>query len=91
MAKQREQHRLLQRGEHSFLNEYRIERLESIGFVWSVRSSCSDDVDAYLLDAATDNAASMESEVASSASSKGGDGRGKSSVVQANPNTLPLA
>lgn len=39
VAKQREQHKLLRKGQHSFLTPYRLEKLNSVGFVWSVRSS----------------------------------------------------
>lgn len=39
MAKQREQHKLLKKGLHSFLTPYRLEKLNNVGFVWSVRSS----------------------------------------------------
>jgi hypothetical protein len=37
VAKQREQYKLLMRGEHSFLTADRLERLEQIGFVWQVK------------------------------------------------------
>lgn len=39
VAKQREQHKLLKKGQHSFLTPYRLEKLNQVGFVWSVRSS----------------------------------------------------
>ena len=39
VAKQREQHKLLKKGVHSFLTPYRLEKLNNLGFVWSVRSS----------------------------------------------------
>ena len=39
VAKQREQHKLLKKGQHSFLTPYRLEKLNAVGFVWSVRSS----------------------------------------------------
>ena len=39
VAKQREQHKLLKKGQHSFLTPYRLEKLNSVGFVWSVRAS----------------------------------------------------
>ena len=39
VAKQREQHKLLKKGMHSFLTPYRLEKLNNVGFVWSVRSS----------------------------------------------------
>lgn len=38
VAKQREQFKLLKKGEHSFLTPYRLEKLNQIGFVWQVRS-----------------------------------------------------
>lgn len=37
-AKQREQYKLHQKGKHSFLTPYRLEKLNQIGFVWQVRS-----------------------------------------------------
>ena len=37
VAKQREQYKLLLKGEHSFLTPDRREQLESIGFVWSMK------------------------------------------------------
>lgn len=37
MAKQREQFKLHKKGKHSFLTPDRLEKLNSIGFVWSVR------------------------------------------------------
>ena len=43
MAKQREQYRLKQKGEHSFLTDDRIEKLENCGFAWQVRSSAGYD------------------------------------------------
>jgi hypothetical protein len=39
VAKQREQHKLLKKGQHSFLTPYRLEKLNTIGFVWAVRSA----------------------------------------------------
>ena len=39
VAKQREQHKLLKKGQHSFLTPYRLEKLNNVGFVWSVRAS----------------------------------------------------
>jgi hypothetical protein len=39
VAKQREQYKLLRKGQHSFLTPYRLEKLNNVGFVWSVRSS----------------------------------------------------
>ena len=39
VAKQREQYRLKKNGEHSFLTDYRIEKLEQCGFAWQVRHS----------------------------------------------------
>ena len=39
VAKQREQHKLLKKQMHSFLTPYRLEKLNNVGFVWSVRSS----------------------------------------------------
>lgn len=37
VAKQREQYKLLKKGEHSFLTPDRLEQLNSIGFVWSMK------------------------------------------------------
>ena len=37
VAKQREQHRALKKGEHSFLTPDRLEQLNSVGFVWSMK------------------------------------------------------
>ena len=37
VAKQREQHRALKRGEHSFLTPDRLEQLNSVGFVWPMK------------------------------------------------------
>jgi hypothetical protein len=37
VAKQREQHRLLQAGKHSFLTPDRLQQLNDIGFVWCVQ------------------------------------------------------
>jgi hypothetical protein len=34
---------LLQKGKHSFLTADRLEKLDSIGFVWSVRGDVGDD------------------------------------------------
>lgn len=39
VAKQREQYKLLKKGQHSFLTPLRLERLNEIGFVWSVRTA----------------------------------------------------
>lgn len=41
MAKQREQYKLHKKGKHSFLTPDRLEKLNSIGFVWSVRGESS--------------------------------------------------
>eukprot|EP00539_Tryblionella_compressa_P005631 CAMPEP_0178762858 /NCGR_PEP_ID=MMETSP0744-20121128/16788_1 /TAXON_ID=913974 /ORGANISM="Nitzschia punctata, Strain CCMP561" /LENGTH=408 /DNA_ID=CAMNT_0020417607 /DNA_START=142 /DNA_END=1368 /DNA_ORIENTATION=- len=43
VAKQREQYKLLKKGKHSFLTPDRLEKLNSIGFVWSVRGETVDD------------------------------------------------
>ncbi|KAG7346386.1 helicase domain protein [Nitzschia inconspicua] len=43
VAKQREQYKLLKKGKHSFLTPDRLEKLNSIGFVWSVRGETIDD------------------------------------------------
>ena len=45
VAKQREQHKLLKKGQHSFLTPYRLEKLNNVGFVWSVRSSLDTSTD----------------------------------------------
>ena len=42
VAKQREQYKLYQRGKHSFLTPDRLEKLNSIGFVWAVRGDVVD-------------------------------------------------
>jgi hypothetical protein len=42
-AKQREQYKLMKKGKHSFLTPYRLERLNTIGFVWQVRSTLDDE------------------------------------------------
>ena len=55
MAKQREQYRLKKKGEHSFLTDDRIEKLENCGFAWQVRSSAG--YDAQNSPATTSNAA----------------------------------
>lgn len=49
VAKQREQHRRLRRGHHSHLTPYRVEKLETIGFIWSIRSAADDDSDASIV------------------------------------------
>eukprot|EP00534_Pseudo-nitzschia_fraudulenta_P012814 CAMPEP_0201219670 /NCGR_PEP_ID=MMETSP0851-20130426/191195_1 /ASSEMBLY_ACC=CAM_ASM_000631 /TAXON_ID=183588 /ORGANISM="Pseudo-nitzschia fraudulenta, Strain WWA7" /LENGTH=434 /DNA_ID=CAMNT_0047509361 /DNA_START=30 /DNA_END=1334 /DNA_ORIENTATION=+ len=41
VAKQREQYKLHKKGKHSFLTPDRLEKLNSIGFVWSVRGESS--------------------------------------------------
>jgi hypothetical protein len=41
VAKQREQYKLHKKGKHSFLTPDRLEKLNSIGFVWSVRGGSS--------------------------------------------------
>lgn len=38
VAKQREQYKLMLKGQHSFLTPYRLEKLNALGFVWQVRS-----------------------------------------------------
>jgi Helicase associated domain len=45
VAKQREQYKIMHRGQHSFLTPYRKEKLDSIGFVWQIRSSMDDNSD----------------------------------------------
>jgi len=42
VAKQREQYRLLQKGQHSFLTPYRLEKLNEVGFCWAARTSAND-------------------------------------------------
>lgn len=44
VAKQREQYRLLQKGQHSFLTPYRLEKLNECGFCWAARTSSKDAV-----------------------------------------------
>jgi len=41
VAKQREQYKLHKKGKHSFLTPDRLEKLNTIGFVWSVRGETS--------------------------------------------------
>merc|ERR1712194_159249 len=41
VAKQREQYKLYKKGKHSFLTPDRLEKLNTIGFVWSVRGEPS--------------------------------------------------
>ena len=57
VAKQREQHRALKRGEHSFLTPDRLEQLNNVGFVWSMKGRTpkeddDDDAAAAMEDAA---------------------------------------
>jgi Helicase associated domain len=55
VAKQREQHRALKRGEHSFLTPDRLEQLNNVGFVWSMKGRTpkeEDDAAAAMEDAA---------------------------------------
>lgn len=42
-AKQREQYKLMKKGQHSFLTPYRLEKLEQIGFSWHIRTSLDPD------------------------------------------------
>lgn len=44
VAKQREQYKLLKKGQHSFLTPYRLERLNQSGFVWQVRTTHETDM-----------------------------------------------
>lgn len=46
VAKQREQYKLHKKGKHSFLTPDRLEKLTSIGFVWSVRGESATPVKA---------------------------------------------
>jgi hypothetical protein len=39
VAKQREQFKLLKKGQHSFLTPYRLEKLNAVGFVWQIRTA----------------------------------------------------
>ena len=50
VAKQREQFKLLKHGKHSFLTEDRLEKLNTVGFVWQVRSSIDSDILADVAD-----------------------------------------
>jgi Helicase associated domain len=43
VAKQREQYKLLQKKQHSFLTPYRQEKLNTAGFVWVVRAGMDTD------------------------------------------------
>lgn len=45
MAKQREQYKLGKKGQHSFLTPDRAEKLNSVGFVWQVRSQVPNEDD----------------------------------------------
>lgn len=49
VAKQREQHKLLTQGRHSFLTPYRLEKLNEAGFAWQVRASLEGDVHAAVM------------------------------------------
>ena len=52
VAKQREQHRALKKGEHSFLTPDRLEQLNSIGFVWSMKGRLPKDDESSVIDEA---------------------------------------
>jgi hypothetical protein len=43
VAKQREQFKLMKKGQHSFLTPYRLEKLEQVGFSWHLRTSLDPD------------------------------------------------
>jgi hypothetical protein len=43
VAKQREQYKLLKKGKHSFLTPDRLEKLNAVGFVWTVRGETAED------------------------------------------------
>lgn len=60
VAKQREQFKLLKQGKHSFLTEDRLEKLNTVGFVWQVRSGIDSDI---LADVAESAAAAATTEV----------------------------
>jgi hypothetical protein len=45
VAKQREQFKLLKKGQHSFLTPYRLEKLNNIGFVWQIRTALDGEED----------------------------------------------
>jgi hypothetical protein len=45
VAKQREQFKLLKKGQHSFLTPYRLEKLNTIGFVWQIRTALDGEED----------------------------------------------
>jgi hypothetical protein len=45
VAKQREQFKLLKKGQHSFLTPYRLEKLNNIGFVWQTRTALEGEED----------------------------------------------
>jgi hypothetical protein len=45
VAKQREQYKLMLKGQHSFLTPYRLEKLNDLGFVWQVRTALDTDTD----------------------------------------------
>jgi hypothetical protein len=53
VAKQREQFKLLKKGEHSFLTPDRLEQLNSIGFVWSMKGRTPKEEDEAAAVAAT--------------------------------------
>jgi hypothetical protein len=67
VAKQREQYKLYKRGEHSFLTADRLEKLQGIGFVWSVRTSGDADVESVASPPATAAAEKHEQEPATAA------------------------
>jgi len=48
VAKQREQYKLLQKGQHSFLTALRLEKLNAIGFSWQVRAGLDAEVQSAL-------------------------------------------
>jgi hypothetical protein len=60
VAKQREQYKLLQKKQHSFLTPYRQEKLNSAGFVWVVRAGMDSDVRNVKLEASAASAGDGE-------------------------------
>jgi len=79
VAKQREQYKLLKKGDHSFLTPYRLEKLEQAGFVWQVRTSLEGDEGGGILPAAM--AAAVPKEELKDDSPTKGDGKKEQSAT----------
>lgn len=52
VAKQREQYKLMLKGQHSFLTPYRQEKLNNAGFAWQVRTGLENEVRTVMAEAA---------------------------------------